>query len=34
MYINLMLVGIAVPVLVGLAIVIAAVLWISTRSGR
>ena len=34
MYINPILVGIAVTLLVEMAIVIAAVLWISTRSER
>ena len=34
MYINPVLAGVAVTVLVEMAIVIAAVLWISTRSGR
>ena len=34
MYINPILVGIAVTLLVEMAIVIVAVLWISTRSGR
>ena len=34
MYINPILVGIAVTLLVEMAIVIAAVLWISTRSRR
>ena len=34
MYINPILVGVAVTLLVEMAIVIAAVLWISTRSER
>lgn len=34
MYINPILVGIAITLLVEMAIVIAAVLWISTRSKR
>ena len=34
MYINPILVGIAVTLLTEMAIVIVAVLWISTRSGR
>ena len=34
MYINPILVGIAVTLLVEMAIVIAAILWISTRSKR
>ena len=34
MYINPILVGVAVTLLVEMAIVIVAVLWISTRSGR
>ena len=34
MYINPILVGVAVTLLVEMAIVIAAVLWIRTRSGR
>ena len=34
MYINPILVGVAVTLLVEMAIVIAAVLWISTRSNR
>ena len=34
MYINPILVGVAVTLLVEMAIVIAAVLWISTRGGR
>ena len=34
MYINPILVGVAVTLLIEMAIVIAAVLWISTRSGR
>lgn len=34
MYINPVLVGVAVTLLVEMAIVIAAVLWISTRSKR
>ena len=34
MYINPVLVGIALTLLVEMTIVIAAVLWISTRSGR
>ena len=34
MYINPILVGIAITLLVEIAIVIAAVLWISTRSKR
>ena len=34
MYINPILVGVAVTLLVEMAIVIAAVLWISTRSRR
>ena len=34
MYVNPVLVGVAVTLLVEMAIVIVAVLWISTRSGR
>ena len=34
MYINPILVGVAVTLLVEMAIVIVAVLWMSTRSGR
>ena len=34
MYINPILAGVAVTLLVEMAIVIVAVLWISTRSGR
>ena len=34
MYVNPVLVGSAVTLLIEMAIVIAAVLWISTRSGR
>ena len=34
MYINPILVGVAVTLLVEMAIVIAAALWISTRGGR
>ena len=34
MYINPILVGVAVTLLTEMAIVIVAVLWISTRSGR
>ena len=34
MYINPVLVGVAVTLLVEMAIVIVAVLWMSTRSGR
>ena len=34
MYINPILVGVAVTLLTEMAIVIAAVLWIGTRSGR
>ena len=34
MYINPILVGIAITLLVEMAIVIVAALWISTRSGR
>ena len=34
MYINPILVGVAVTLLIEMAIVIVAVLWISTRSGR
>ena len=34
MYINPVLAGVAVTLLVEMAIVIAAALWISTRSGR
>ena len=34
MYINPILVGVAVTLLTEIAIVIVAVLWISTRSGR
>ena len=34
MYINPILVGVAVTLLVEMAIVIVAALWISTRSGR
>lgn len=34
MYINPVLVGVAVTLLTEMAIVIAAALWISTRSGR
>ena len=34
MYINPILVGVALTLLVEMAIVIAAVLWIGTRSGR
>ena len=34
MYVNPVLVGVAVTLLIEMAIVIVAVLWISTRSGR
>ena len=34
MYINPILAGVAITLLVEMAIVIAAVLWMSTRSGR